>query len=354
MSQSKGDRKYWSYSILPIIAFSIISGLRFGRDIDYNNYYFIFTYPDSAEQQEILFQFLIEIFKTLDIPYYLFVQFCSTFLIFSFILLLKDFRESAKYALPLFLLTEGIENMIRWYLGISFLLIALHFFLNRKHYKSVIFSTLGCMCHIGVILLPFMFLIIHKIGNKKTINPYIILLLFFATLFFSNNDILITFATYIQTLEVLSGRASAYMDIIAAEEDRLIFFEQSITTNLRNFIGYSFLILIGSKYVFNNGYQWLYNLSCLAIVLAPILNLIELFNRYSSSLSILSTIAISLVWAKVFTHKKEERIKKMIVLYGVISFFFLIYPYFTDALLKQNIHEVLFIWDANGQKFLNY
>lgn len=113
MSHAKTDRKYWIYAILPIIAFSIISGLRFGRDIDYNNYYFIFTYSKTAEQQEPLFQFLVQLFKTLGLPYFTFVQFCSTFLIFSYILLLKNFKSGIKYALPLFLLTEGIENMVK-------------------------------------------------------------------------------------------------------------------------------------------------------------------------------------------------------------------------------------------------
>lgn len=353
MSHTDNDKKYWKYAILPIFTFSIVSGLRFGRDIDYNVYYFIYSNPHLAEQQDLLFQVIVSCFKNLGIPYYLFVLACSTLLIFSFILLLKNFKNCAKYALPLFLMTEGIENLIRWYLAASFILIALHYLINNNYRRFVLYSILGCMTHLGIIILPLLLIVAYKFGNQLKVPPYIYLILFFVTSFFGNNMLLNSIATHILSLGFVDGRVLSYMNDITVDNGGIIFYKSSITTTLRFFIGYSFLIYAGSKYLFINTDRWLYHLSCIAIIISPIMNMMELFNRYSASLSILSTIAISIVWTKVFS-KSETKVKIWVLGFGIVSLIFLVYPYFTDAFLKDKLHEVLFIWGANGRNYLNY
>lgn len=353
MSYTNSDKKYWKCAILPILTFSIVSGLRFGRDIDYNVYYFIYSNPHLAEQQDLLFQVIVSCFKDLGIPYYMFVLACSTLLIFSFILLLKNFRYCAKYALPLFLMTEGIENLIRWYLAVSFILIALHYLINNRYRKFILYSILACMSHLGIIILPLLLIVAYKFGNQFKVAPYIYLILFFITSFFGSNMILISIATHVLSLGFVDGRVLSYMNDITVDNGGIIFYKSSITTALRFFIGYSFLIYAGGKYVFTNTDRWLYHLSCIAIIISPIMNMMELFNRYSASLSILSTIAISIVWTKLFS-KDETKIEMWVLGFGIVSLIFLVYPYFTDAFLKDKLHEVLFIWDANGRNYLKY
>ena len=56
------ERNYWLYAIIPIIAFSLIEGLRYARGVDYIGY--VYTYLQSLDpkvENEPLFLSLIHI-----------------------------------------------------------------------------------------------------------------------------------------------------------------------------------------------------------------------------------------------------------------------------------------------------
>ena len=56
LSKAKTNKSYWMIAIVPMLAFAIIEGLRFGRLIDYNVYYF--RYIDLGEGIEQFYELL--------------------------------------------------------------------------------------------------------------------------------------------------------------------------------------------------------------------------------------------------------------------------------------------------------
>ena len=58
---SKSPKHYWKYAIFPIAVFAIVEGLRFGREIDYNEYYFRYINIGqnfNSEDYEFIFKLI--------------------------------------------------------------------------------------------------------------------------------------------------------------------------------------------------------------------------------------------------------------------------------------------------------
>jgi len=59
LSKSKTKKQYWQIAIFPIVAFAVISGLRFGRGIDYNHYYLSYSTNLDGSEMEFLFTLFV-------------------------------------------------------------------------------------------------------------------------------------------------------------------------------------------------------------------------------------------------------------------------------------------------------
>lgn len=73
---SKSPKHYWKYAIFPIAVFAIVEGLRFGREIDYNEYYFRYINIGqnfNSEDYEFIFKLICYTCYNIGIPYYLFI-----------------------------------------------------------------------------------------------------------------------------------------------------------------------------------------------------------------------------------------------------------------------------------------
>ena len=58
MSHSKNNKQYWKGAFIIIVAFAVVEGMRFGRLIDWNNYYIRYQEIGngiSEEKYELLF-----------------------------------------------------------------------------------------------------------------------------------------------------------------------------------------------------------------------------------------------------------------------------------------------------------
>ena len=108
LSKTKTNKSYWTIAIFPILIFSIVEGLRFGRMIDYNLYAIrYFTLGNGIEgvdkEYEPLFDFLFTGAYNIGLPYYMFIFLQCFLLIFSILHLYKNFKNSLPYALPIVL-----------------------------------------------------------------------------------------------------------------------------------------------------------------------------------------------------------------------------------------------------------
>lgn len=170
MSNSKTDCEYWKNAILPILSFIIVSGLRFGRDIDYNIYYINFTQGFSHDS-EIGMNLIFDTMHALNISYYVFPIFCSSLLIISYVLLLSFYMKGTQYALVLLMGVLGIELFLRWYLALSFVMIGGYFLLKRKFIWGVLFVLFSLSIHFGMAIIISSVSIIYFLGKQKVFNP---------------------------------------------------------------------------------------------------------------------------------------------------------------------------------------
>lgn len=91
---------YWKYASVPIFVFTIEEGLRWGREIDWCVYYFVYdNFKNNIfEGHEPLFTSIWWSFAHLGFDYYIIISFCSFLLIFSIFYLFKPYDEITKIA----------------------------------------------------------------------------------------------------------------------------------------------------------------------------------------------------------------------------------------------------------------
>lgn len=164
-----------SFIILPIILYSLIEGLRYGRGNDYFEYKYlyenaisIFNYND--ENYEFLFTFINYILRDVSIPYY------GAFIVYSFITVsfivlgLHKLRIGGvcKYALPLFLIATLFqsENLVRQTISFSICFAAICYLIrgNKLTYFALIVLALGF--HNSAIIVFIISLLLYFVRDK--------------------------------------------------------------------------------------------------------------------------------------------------------------------------------------------
>ncbi|MDL2262544.1 EpsG family protein [Bacteroidales bacterium OttesenSCG-928-I21] len=360
LSKSKNNKQYWQITILPILAFAIISGLRFGRDIDYNLYYSVYSINLNGIEYEYLFTLIVNFFNRLGIPYYGFILFCSTFLIVSFLYLLRNFKQAAFYILPLFLIVSGIENNIRWYLALSFVFIAVGLLINKRYFLAICLAVVSYLVHEGMILVVFIIAMFFLLTKKKILfSPKISVILFTLTLTLASVKYLQQLTSVLDYLQLgfLSERGTGYvdkMDVIAGGEMSTGIHERSMTNQIRIFIGYVFILYFGGKYFEENRFEFplskcLYNLTVVSIIIMPLFTLVEIFDRISSALMSFSIIVAGITFFVAYKQRNSNKLAYFLLLFG---FMCLILPLIKAPLEATEIHRMMFIWDANGREYL--
>lgn len=360
LSKSKSNSNYWKIAFLPIITFAVISGLRFGREIDYNAYYFNYTNKLATNEMDFFFRLIINIFNYLEIPYYQFVLFCSTFLITSFLYFLNKFQRFTFFILPLFLGLMGIENLIRWYFAFSFILLALRLLMDSRYFLSLLLAIIAFLVHSGIIICILVLIIFYFLINKKILNPNIAFILFTISLFFGSTDQLISASSLVNQLHIFdSSRYSNYTEnavSIASGEMNSGVYERSIVNNIRIYISFIFPIYFGGRYFLKNKIKykkiiWLYNLAVFSIIIMPIFILVEIFNRFSAVLMVFAIIFVGI--STLIAYKRRLKNKLVFALF-LLSFLCSVYPILKIPFDLTKDKEMLFVWDANGRNYLPF
>jgi hypothetical protein len=358
LSKTKSQSQYWRLSLIPIISFAIISGFRFGRDVDYNGYYFKYININNSDETEILYIYLVKILRYFDIPYYIFIFICSTFLIISFLFLLCRFRQSMIFILPLFLGFSSIENLTRWYLAFSFILIGLNFLLDKRYFITLIFVLVACFFHKGIFICIFIIALFYFLNHKLIINNIIGVLLLFLSNFFGSTKQLVFIASF---LNIFSGigdsKTNSYIDnsqIIANGEMVSGVYMTGPLTLIIIFISYVFPIYYSDLYFKNNfnkvkNIKWIFNLGIFTLIINPIFSLVDVFNRITESLMILSLIPIGIITSYFYIHKKKYFLINILLLMCYCSSIFLILRHPFNL---KNDSKMMFIWDAKGRNYL--
>lgn len=354
---SKSDyKKYWNIALIPIIFFTIEEGLRWGREMDWCVYYRV--YDDIKKGidtgHEWFFQKMWYIISCIKTPYSLLVAFCSFFYITSLFYVIKPYKELVCYAVPLVVLMNAYSatNLIRWFLALSFLSLAMRDLINLHKLRSLLFLLLACFTHYGIFLLFPIILLIFRIKNELLSPKFVIVISFLLCIFF--NQSLLRHFTFIfdlfsgvsrfehyqndkvgwliGTASVISGNISPIQSVVKLIPIWIMFG-----------YGHKYITSI-KKYRSNDSiYILLYNLSLVGILLNSIASGLELLGRYTYFFNVFICL-LSSAGVIFLLQNKRKNILDLI-------FLFIVFVYFIDKIfdfcmpLYDDIHLMQYVWD---------
>lgn len=360
--------RYNKYAWFAGGSYSLIEGLRWLRGADYPHYYndivtclgkyTVGSLPAVVtDEPEFLYKTWCTVFYYSSLPFWVAFIMYSALLIGGVLLLLKVYRKSALWALPLFfILTPSAENLIRQYIAVSFILYAYYFYLVSK--KKIMWL---CLCaipliHFSVIIIVAVFVALiylpHKIALKME-NKWILcgmLLLFLYCNYFWDSSNLSYLVDFIQNnVELDSEKGSNYVD----NAERWFSDEGSISTVLGtkaavigflnqivSLITYCSIIVFGflaqktDKKIFVCFY-----FSYFAIMIKTIGGDIEMFGRFYNMFVVLMPLLIGVY---MYQLTKKVTLKNGLMIVYALNF---LWYGFLREIINTSMFGYGFVWD---------
>lgn len=345
-------------SFLPtIIIFTLYSGLRWGRGTDYNIYYWVYNDINkgiSREDNEALFELLVKFFGFLGLEWQHFVAFMSFFLIFAGCYFLKKNDKALSFSLPFFVLGVGLaENLMRWYLGFSFILIGLYYLLENKQKWFFIFSTLGFFVHYGLIIVIIVFYLVWVIFKKPIFTPLIAFSLYLALFFLFDPQFMGNFTDIIQQIDLgtrflsYQNNAEAWLTGEANDDVRT-------QLSISNIITTAFLIYAGYIYYKKNkthDIACMYNWALLGWILRPAATQIEIAMRIHAPFFLMGHIYTAYLCYDILI-KRKNQYNSLLRNITTLFFIYTLYSYIFKYVFNLEEFNTYFIWDSAGRHIL--
>lgn len=358
-----GGKVLSSAGLSAVLVYTFNEGLRFGRGIDYNLYGIEYEKLSSTgySDWDISFQYIARALIAMDVPWQGFVMLMSFIFIVATILLLRNFSEVLLYALPLFVLftRNETQNMVRWYLGFSFVLIGLSYLLkeeSRYNFKFWGFSIFACTFHLALLPLPIVFYLLH-LRKLPLLSPLWVLLLYFSIAFFFQTDFMKRFVDIVNLLSMSLGSAS---ERLANYGNRAEYWltggfagtsEHSALPNMHELIFLSCLVIVGYKAVINKGgnYVFAYNMFVVGLLAYPLALQIELVQRFDQPFLFFRAIVLACIIECVFV-KRTVPVNQLAWLFSVLIVLnmgrkIIITPF------NGNPDKYLYVWDSHGKTY---
>ena len=215
IAATKSNKVAWQFAAVIIAVYSVCLGLRFGRDIDYNALYYFYNdigKDITSTNYEPSFKIICWSLYNLGVPFSGFIWFCSIMMVSSFLhLCINHYKELAPLACLIFMWeAHDMENLIRFFLGFSFLLFSISFYKSSKYKKAVILALIACTTHVGMIITTGVVFLLSFL--KKAIAPPIVIFsLLIISIFFAKVQIMEGLSPYLSFLS-FNERTTAYVD----------------------------------------------------------------------------------------------------------------------------------------------
>lgn len=353
MKASKTEKGYWRASIVPILAFTLNMGLRWGRGTDYNNGYY--EYGRIIEQYgkgidvEPLWKVFHQVFGGFfSFSWQGYVALMSFILIFAAVFYLRKHKTVLPLALPIFAdIVFPSENLIRWYCAFSFFLIGLYYLENNNWKKYVVFVIAAFLVHYGSVFftVPIFFLSFLK---KPVLHPFISIPIFLALFFFFKTTDMLFLAGPLNSL-VLGGNLAHYQE---NTEDWLTngMGDYSATLTGSALIITPILLYVGYYLVKNRkALVPSYNFMLIGVVLMPAFIQIQLAYRICAAYYTFQFLIMTYILYDTFKYKTIRKswmhllVIMMLVVYvrGIV-----VTPFVKPA------DQTYYVWNANGRKTL--
>lgn len=337
-------------AILVMLVFTINEGLRFGRGVDYNIYWQ--GYIDLAKgwetNQNIGLVLIEKIFLFFNVPFQGLIIFMSFTFILGTLFFMKRFKEVLTFAMPLWVLFSfgAVENLLRWFLAFSFIMIGLSYLLNddiKNVYKFIFFSFIGCIIHYAIIPIPFIFYFL-SLRKMTLFKPKVSVVLFIMIIFLLDTNVMLTFVDALNKISYLSDRFTGYgenaefwlTNNALGDETRRITFSQAIFFIFLIIAGYPCSIRAGKQYVFA------YNIFLLGAFFYNIGLKVELVNRFVLIFYFFSAIVFASVIKTSFLIKNKYRFSVQ-----VFILFFLVLKLSSPIrdCIKDEAFKYMYVWD---------
>lgn len=362
LAHAKNTRDYYLKGAFLILIYTIVHGLRFGRDIDWNIYYLRYKSIGESlnnEDYEPLFSIICHVFYNLGISYYIFIFLQCAFLMFSIIVLLKNYKKYAVFITPLLLpLIHTNDCYIRWWFAVSFVFLAIDGFLNRRYVKTTIFLIASLLIHYGVVVFVPIFFVASFVG-KFVISPKIATILIIISSFvvsLSSFTFLVNLSTQLLGYGIGAGneKAEIYLtstqDLIDGDFGRLGYYSRSISNKLRFIISVIPAIWFMREYVDKIKFgRFFYNLFVIGSILKPVF-LVEILDRYASFLSFFSCIVCGVFFYYVWKYRYTKPI--IVTSVSLLSFAAAVWPGLSIAWSFDSDLSMMYIWNSGNRTYL--
>lgn len=346
-------------SFLPIIiVFSLYSGLRWGRGVDYNIYYYG-SYTQAMEgnitfDNELVWKSFLWIFTRLKLSWQMFVFMMSTVLIICGCYFMRRYKQYLAWIIPAFVLGCTLaENLMRWYFGFSFVLVGLYFLLDGEKKKYFIWSGIGFLIHFGLIINIVLFYIIFTRFNKKTFNPKICLFIYLFLCFAFSTEWMKILVPVIQNINL----GTRYLEYQQNAEFWLTGgAAEGHAVSCGNMVMATVTITLGHKAITQHlkepHFIILYNLVVIGLFMQPMAKQIELVFRIQELFNFFNKFFYALIFLSYFKCKQLQR--TTIFPFVIIAICYTLYHYTIDYVIDLKENQTYFIWDSKGQPAIPY
>jgi hypothetical protein len=342
---------YWKNSMIALIAYSLIEGLRYMRGIDYTHYKEWYAGLDKREL-ELAFDILNSVLNFMGMPYPVAFVVYSFLTVFFVFVLLKQHKEIAFFAVPLvFLATIAqSENLIRQILAFSIILYSLIYLnknnLNKNNWLKfgVTFLVAVLTHYSSIILLPF--IILFRFLNRPLANIHILCFLYLLT-FLWQPEYWGSYSVYFNFLQDDNNVYTRYAENI---EDWLSVGDymsiSSLFYKIRLGVFNLGIIILGYRLALKykqNNFNLYYNLFITGAMFQNITARIELLYRLDLYFYMFWFIVLAFICYDTFVNNSGNKIIRLICIYLLLNS---LYDYLIADFFNLNDgNKMLFIWD---------
>jgi len=352
-SISTTKKNVFIYIFLAVIAFSLIEGLRWDRGPDYYNNYLMLTSNNSGlTKSEPVFNFIISILRD-----YLSIPFWGSFIVFSFLYIysytkaVMEFPKTALWALPIMFITtvDAHENLVRQFIGISFVLFAYTAYIRKKSIISVLCIICAVNIHYSgaIIVAAFIFIKFFKPGNIIK-SPIYLLAIYLILYFFWDVAYLNQFTSFFESIDSGVDSMQGYLD----NAERWFSDEGSLsklhnTSGIVSIANMFFDLLVNSVVIYygyyaikkDNRLDIPYWFTYTAIIIFTIGGDVEIYGRFAWWFYCFMPIVLGSIWYLVPMNRK---IRTFLICTIIFSY---IYPFIMNMLTTIPYSGFAFVWD---------
>lgn len=349
--------------IVAILAYTLNEGLRYGRGIDYNLYGMRYENLEAGRESdwEIGFQSIARFLIANDIPWQGYVMLMSFVFIFATLILLKVYKEVLPYALPLFVLFSmaAVENMVRWYMGFSFIMVGISFLLRgekRSKLKFWLFTAIACTFHVAIVPLSVAFYLLWY-RTKPLLSPIWVIILYFGIALSFQTEVMMRFVELANVMAMMLGGVSERFANYGDDAEYWLTGgfagsgERSAFPNKHELLFLLCIVWLGYKAIkdADRKYVFAYNMFVVGFLAYPLALQIELVQRFAYPFLFFRAIVLACIIKHVFVNK-TIMVNQMAWIFSLLVLVnmgrkILINPFYGKP------EKYLYVWDSQGKTY---